>query len=352
MARMRLQWLTAIGGFLALAGAAVAQEKLAPPVEPPSYPPGVVDVTPSELPPRSYCTDCQMPDSPTPFIISAEYLLVRPRRRDLDFALVDPSNNLAPEGHPASLEWNTRSGLRAGVLWRPRGQLTDIAFTYTYIFSSDDRAVGAPANGVLYAQLTRPGRVDEVNVASASSSLRFNVFDLDFGRTMLFHDGPSARAFMGVRNALVDQSIEAFYDGRDAAQARVRDFCNMDAGGLTFGAESEWSLGGRFSAFGKVRGSILIGEYRVGHRETNFGGNLVNADVHDHFFKPLPTLDMSLGLGYSWKHVRTSIGYELSHWFNQVEGIGFADDFSEGKRFRKQSDLGLEAVFFRFEYLF
>src|SRR5262245_19087316 len=104
-----------------------------------SLPPGVVDVTPEVIPgPATSQPNCYfLPsnDCPAPFVIWGEYLLLRPYRRDLDFAIVDPNNNLAPEGRIASLDWETRNGVRAGFTWRPRDAATDLAFTYLYAYS-------------------------------------------------------------------------------------------------------------------------------------------------------------------------------------------------------------------------
>ena len=149
------------------------------------YPPGVIDMTPAELPGPPTSPTCYFvpaDDAIAPFVVSAEYLLIRPHRRDLDYVIVDPKNNLAPEGRIASLDWQTRSGVRAGFMWRPRNSSTDLAFTYTYAYSRDSASIAAPAGGVLFPSLTRPGIVDQALTAQAFSSINYNVFDIDVGR--------------------------------------------------------------------------------------------------------------------------------------------------------------------------
>ena len=86
-------------------------------------PPNVVDLTPPELAHKSTfesnpegCKDgeCAKPA----FLTSVEYLLIRPRRRGNDYAIVDPTDNLTPEGKIKSVGYETDSGLRASVGYR------------------------------------------------------------------------------------------------------------------------------------------------------------------------------------------------------------------------------------------
>ena len=314
------------------------------------YPAGVVDVTPEVLPGPGASPQCYFPpayDAVAPFVVSAEYLLFRPHRRDLDFAIVDPNSNLTPEGRIASLDWQTRSGVRAGFMWRPRDSSADLAFTYTYAYSRDTANLAAPAGGVLFPTLTRPGLIDQVLTAQAFSSINYNVFDIDVGRRFSV-DNTDYRIFTGVRIADISQILAATYDGLDAHQALSRNHTCMDGGGLTFGGEAQWKLSRGFGAYARGRGSLVVGDFCTSAFESDFAGNVINANVSDRYTKVVPVVDLAAGISWQRRNLRASIGYELSHWFNQVEGINFLDDFAVGKTGRKQSDLSLEAVVFQF----
>lgn len=330
-----------------------ASESLPVPVAPPSkvpYPPGVVDVTPDVMPGESASPHCYFVparDPVAPFVISAEYLLLRPYRRDLDFAIVDPNGNLNPEGRIANLDWQTRNGVRAGFMWRPRDSSTDLAFTYTYAYSQDTANIAAPAGGVLFPTLTRPGLIDQVLTAQAFSSVNYNVFDIDVGRRFNVDDA-EYRLFTGVRIADIGQVLAATYDGLDAHQALARNHVCMDGGGLTFGSEARWNISRGWGAYARGRGSLVVADYCVSATETDFAGNVLNSNVTDRFTKVVPVLDLAAGISWQRRNMRASIGYEISHWFNQVEGITFVDDFAVGKHGRKQSDLSLEAIAFQF----
>lgn len=325
------------------------------PAQPNAYPPGVVDVTPEVIPGHvvssNQCHFIPANDPVTPFVVSVDYLLIRPRRLDLDYALVDPNANLTPEGHIAGLEWQARSGIRAALIWRPRDSVTEFGFTYTYAYSQDTATVVAPAGGVLFPTLTRPGLIDQALTAQAFSSINYNVFDIDVGRRF-GSDGTEYRVFTGARIASIGQVLAATYDGLDAHQAMVRNRSCMDAGGMTLGGEARWKFWNHFGAYARGRGSLLVGNYCVSTMETDFAGNVVNTDVMDNVMKVVPVLDLGLGISWQRRNVRASVGYEISHWFNQVEGISFTDDFAFGKTARRQSDLSLEALAFQLSFDF
>jgi hypothetical protein len=314
------------------------------------YPPGVVDVTPEITgPPAAPIVPAG--DACYPFVVSAEYLLLRPYRRNLDYGLVDARNDFIPQGVPADLEWQTDSGFRLGFSWRPRGGATDLSFTYTYAYSRDDATAAAPPGGLIYPTLMRPGTIDAASTAEAFSSVTFHVFDVDFGRRVQFED-LNARFWVGSRSASISQVIGASYDGFDARQSSSRQRLQMDAGGLTLGGESRWRLGRNWSAYGRARGSILVADYCLQVNESNFAGNVPVTDFHDTFTKVVPVVDLGAGLTWSRRNFHLSVGYEISHWFNQVETLTFLDDFAEGRTARTVSDLSLEAVTFRFGFDF
>jgi hypothetical protein len=321
----------------------------------PPRPAGLVDVTPETWPAPAHSeTACQIGgcERGPAFLVSVEYLLVRPRRTDLDYAVIDPADDIIPQGQPTSLAWETRSGLRANLRYRPGGGPNDVGFTYTYVYSTDSGAVTAPAGGLLYATLTRPGTNDEATTAAAFTSLNYNVFDIDVGHTFGEARCFQSRVFTGVRMAIINQVLQASYDGRDANQTFAEQRCNMDGGGLTAGGEAHWSIGRGLTAYGKGRGSLVVGDYRVSNQQTDFAGNFVLTDATDKFCRVVPVLDLGAGVSYRFGGVRASVGYEITHWFNQVEGVTFLDDFSEGKRARRVSDLSLEAIVFGLSFEF
>lgn len=323
------------------------QPVTAPPPSP--APPPVVDLTPAELPGRQVTISeiVPSPSSPRAILTSAEYLLVRPRRRDLDFALVDPFDDFVPDGKLKSVEWPTVSGFRAGIGYRPADSCWETMFTYMYLHAGDDRHAAAPPGGVLYPTLTRPGLVDRALTGDAGSGITFNVFDLEAARRFTIDDTLAFRLSGGTRWASIDQSLDAFYFGGDADGAHVRSRAEFDGFGLTVGGQGDWCLGRGFRLFTRVRGSLLVGDSCSRLRETNFGGLVTNADIRDHSVQTVPVLELASGLSWEYRNFTASVGYEIANWFNLFDSPYFIDDFSEGKIGRRRSDVSLEGVFFR-----
>src|SRR5438876_983940 len=126
-------------------------------------PPPIADLTPVELPDRSRCNspiDCVTCNNQPPAILtSAEYILVRPRRRENDYAIIDPTNNLTPEGSIRNVPFDTTGAFRVGAGYRPGGTPWEVMFTYMYLHDGNDRSAAAPPGGTLYATQTRKAPV-------------------------------------------------------------------------------------------------------------------------------------------------------------------------------------------------
>jgi hypothetical protein len=308
----------------------------------------------SELPPEGsgslaglfQCNTC-WEGSPGGLFGTAEYLLVKPRRRALDFAIVDPIDNGIPEGPIEALDWKTRSGLRLGAGYQLPGESWDAGLFYTYLHSNDNRALVAPPGGTLYATLARPNLIEQVSSASGATSLDYDVLDVEIGRRLSVGDAFWVRLSGGGRLAWIDQSVNVLYDGLDADRARVRSLISFDGAGLRLGGEGHWTVGAGLSLFGRAHGSLLVGDFRSRLHETDNGGATLISNVSDKFRQLVPVTELGVGIAWQGRHLRVSLGYELVNWFNLVDGPDFVDDVHNGKAARRLSDLSLEAVVFQ-----
>ncbi len=343
------QFLVTLAAALAAGAAAVAQ---APPpvgVRPQAeLLPQVVDMTPPELAARPATvidTRPCPPDSPPAFLVSAEYLLVRPRRRANDFAITDPFDNLTPEGRIDSVNYDLTSGVRAGVGYRWGGTPWETLFTYTYLHAGGDRATAAPPGGLVYPTLTRPGLVDNALSAAAGAGLTYNLYDLETARRFAVDETFAFRLGFGVRFASIDQSLQAFYFGGDAAGTQVHSRVEFNGAGPMVGGEGEWLLPRGFRLFGRARGSLVVGDVSNCLRETDNAGRTVNAAVGEGYTQVVPVLELATGVAWQYRNVRLAAGYEVANWFNLIDSPTFVNDFAEGKLGRRRGDLSLEGLF-------
>jgi hypothetical protein len=339
-----------------LPGAAPAQTPppapaVGPPPATPTPLPGVVDMTPDWLRARPApdggpaCPPAPAPAEPSAVFTSVEYLLLQPRRSDLDFAIADPiARNHAPDGDLEHLSYRFRSGLRVGAGVR-LAHSWEAGFFYTYLHSDDDRSLAAPPDGTLYASLTRPGLIDTVDTAAAHAALNYNVFDIQLARKFTLDPTFSLSLLTGTRLASIDQGFSAAYDGGDAHLAEVRTSSRFRGAGLFVGGQGDWAVGHGLSLFGRARGALLFGDIRSRLTETDNAGRTGNANVNDDFRQVVPMVEMATGVAWQYRSLRVSAGYEAANWFNLASRPVFVDDFAEGKYTRRTSDLSLEGLF-------
>ncbi len=353
---MRLLTVTALA---LLAAPAVAAPPVAGP--PPSVaalhvePAGeVVDLTPAELPGRH-----EEPHKPHAaahaeggVTLAAEVLLWRPRFGDTAYALLDPLADLTPQGRVRDVQPGNKAGLRVGGRYQFEHTGWDIGVTYTHLRTTGGDDTTAAPGGLVYPLLTRAGMTDRANRAAAEVTLKYNVFDLEVGKSLALDDHLTVRPFAGVRFADLDTRLTATYDGRLARAAEVTINSTFRGAGPLAGVATEWTLGEHVRLFGAARGGLLYGTFDTRGRETNGAGTILLADVADRYSGAVPTAGVSLGGGYRWRSLNLSGGYELTHYFGGVSRPDLADDFAEGRVSRRRGDLSLDGVFLRFEYTY
>lgn len=284
------------------------------------------------------------------FYLDADFLLVRPRRRAQDFAIIDPVANARPEGVVQSMNWDTRPAVRFGAGYVLGGHEWEIGGDYTYIHSSTREDAFAPAGGTLYATQAHPLNVEEVLSAQGRSSLDYDVIDFTLSRHFHPSENFAVTISGGGRFAAIDQISRVQYNGGDANNAIVANSILFDGGGLRFGAKGVVQLGGGLNLFGKAYTSLLVGDYKARLNETNAG--VTNVSVVDKYTQTVNVNELGFGLGWRRRNVQLSIGYELTNWINFVDSPDFTDDVHEGKYLRRLSDLTLDglAVELLFEY--
>jgi hypothetical protein len=309
------------------------------------------DLTPAELLHEPHVHHAPEPPAGGLYA-AAEFLLLTPRQRNLDFAIVDPSNNLTPNGRIQSLNYETQPGFRATLAYRVPGHGWDIGLTYTYFNSRDDFATTAGPGGLIYPTLTKAGLTNDAQGALARARLTMNVYDIELGRRWDVDDTLRFRLVGGVRLMTVRQSLEAVYDGRDADLAFVRTESNFDGAGPMAGVESSWALTKTLGVFGRATGGLVTGTMRNPFVETNNGGATTYADVADRYALTVPFAALGIGLSYEYRGLFLRAGYEVTNYFGLFERQYYVDDFAEGKTLNRSSNLALDGLFLQFGLAF
>jgi Legionella pneumophila major outer membrane protein precursor len=274
-----------------------------------------------------------------------EFLYMTPRERGLDFALVDPRNDLVPTGTMQSLNFKPAPGVRAAIGYKIPGRGWDIGVAYTYFAATDEFGVGAPDGALLYPSLTRAGLTNESQIAAARTRLTLNVYDVTAGRTWEFDESSRLRLFGGVRLATIRQTLEATYSGRDADAAGIDWRAQYDGAGPIFGADTWLGMGDGFGLFGRATAGMLTGTMRSPFSETNNGGATLYADLRDRYALTVPVVSLGVGISYEYRGVYLRAGYEVTNFIGLFERPAFVDDFAQGKIVRQSNNLALDGFF-------
>lgn len=283
---------------------------------------------------------------------SLEFLLLRPRQRGLEYALIDPVDDIRPQGQLQSVRHDLRAGFRIGMGYRIPKSAWDVAFYYTYLHSRGDETAAAPAGGLLYPQLTRPGLIDSAQSASASSRINYNLYDIEFGKTLDIDEWTKIRLYSGIRLADINQSIGANYQGRLADNAFAESRSDFVGAGPILGTELRWNVGHGFALFGRGHGGLIFGRTRSSLVETNNGGATLNTDVDDVYRPVIPVIGLALGASWQYRGLTVSAGYQAINWFGLIQRPALVDDFSEGKLLPRSNDLSLDGFFFQLGFDF
>lgn len=283
---------------------------------------------------------------------SIEYLLLRPRQRGLEYALIDPADDIVPQGRLQSVRHDMRSGFRVGMGYRVPKSAWDVAFYYTYLHSRGDENAAAPAGGLLYPQLTRPGLTDSALTAVANSRINYSLYDLEFGKTLEVDEWTKIRLYSGIRLADIDQSVSANYQGRLADNAFAESRSEFVGAGPILGTELRWKLGAGLSLFGRGHGGLIFGRNRSSLIESNNGGATLYTDLGEVYRPVVPVIGLALGASWCYNGLTISAGYQAINWFGLIQRSALVDDFSEGKILPRSSDLSLDGFFFQLGFDF
>lgn len=276
---------------------------------------------------------------------TGEYLLLRPRRAGFDFAIADANRDLVPSGALQTLNYELRSGLRAGIGYHLPNTHWDARFEYTYLESGADRTIAAPPGGTLYATLTRAALNDEAAVATATAGMEYNVFDAILNRTLHLDEHSILRVFGGFRFATIRQNFAAAYNGGDANFGLVQTASNFDGFGPLIGTEIACNLIGGFHLFGRGNAALLTGSLRNPITETNNAGLTLYSNLDNEVRRVIPVLSLGIGGGWQYHNVTIRAGYEITNWFGLIDSPRFNGELSEARFATRSGDLSLEGLF-------
>ncbi len=276
---------------------------------------------------------------------NADFMLMRPRRRPHDFAIVDPyGNGPAVQGNVAHFDWETVGAYRLGLGYQFNHGF-EFGASYTYVHSKDNQSIAAPAGGTIFATQSAPFTFDGASGVVGSSNLDLDVIDVEFAKRLEACEGLSLRLAGGARIGTIQQKTALAYDfsavgfGISNVNSRIQ----FDGIGPRIGGEGWYKVFGGFGLYGKAYGSLMSGNFKT-HLDQFVNSGRTNAiNIEDSFKKVIPVTELGVGFGWKGDHMTFLLGWELQNYFGMVDIIDFPSGTSF-KPFYHTGDLSLEAL--------
>lgn len=278
--------------------------------------------------------------------VSAEALIMRPRRGGLDYGIVNPGG-LAVVGPVQGLNYDLTAGIRGELGYQFGHCGWDVVFGYTYYRTAAEGFLSAPPGGAILPTLTRPGLITQATSSQAQANINYNLYDMFVGKRFVVDDNFAVRTFGGFRFADITQEFNATYDGLDARGAGVGLRSRFQGFGPVAGAEAVLAAQYGFHLYARASGGLLTGLAKNPYFEANDLGKTVYADVGYDVRKVVPLLSVGIGGGWQYKSVWLRGGYEITNYFGLIDQPRFTDDVTPGKFVTQTSNLSLEGLFFQ-----
>ncbi len=212
----------------------------------------------------------------------------------------------------------------------------DIALNWTDFRTRAHGSISAGPDlvlGRMWSQLAIAEMVTEH--ASAKQKLNLDTIDLELGRDLVFTRKFTLRPHIGLRGAIIDQDLDAVYDGVVAGSpypplvvvGTAQSIADVDQDfhgiGLRGGLDLQWNLKWGLGLYGQSAVSLLWSKFDVSMKEnytssvSTFSGN-----SSSHFHTGKSAFELELGLNwevFAWREkVRFAFnaGYQFNYWPN------------------------------------
>lgn len=287
--------------------------------------------------------------------VSFENLFMRPSRSNLDFVIVDHNNDSDPQGSLSEVEPGYHWGGRAALAY-DFSSGTDVCAEFTWIKAEESESFVQPSGGRLWGTWLHPDSVigwREATSATASYDFEHYVADLGVGKWVDIGKYFSMRMEAGLRYAEIEQDLNITYiDSVNNERVDITNENDFSGWGGRVGVGIDCRLGGGFSIFSSVGGSVLVGDADLSFAEVDQTGigTAIPVDIKDSATRVVPVIDLKAGIGYEYQFkngcsVGVKAGYEFQNWFNMMTVHRFSDDVADQLSYTDTTDIGLDGFF-------
>ncbi|WP_425395189.1 Lpg1974 family pore-forming outer membrane protein [Aeoliella sp.] len=214
---------------------------------------------------------------------------------------------------------------------------SSVAVNYTFFESSAIDSLDIPPGvggglGTVGSLVHHPQTAvtSSAGPVDAQYDLKMQLLDADYRRLFRASNCGWMNYSIGARYGRLEQDFRQLgtFAGSSGGVIDTTTQIDFDGTGLRVGLDGERLLGhGRFSGYGNLSLSALVGSFRGDYREHNATSVSDLAIVRWEDDRVSPMLEYEVGLAWTscTGHCRAKLGYTAIHWFNVVTTPEFVD---------------------------
>lgn len=232
--------------------------------------------------------------------------------------------------------YSFRPGFRINIGYQKNPNSIDTRASYTWYYNK----FSGNESGNWITPIFLPGRVllghDYYQFAKIDWTAKFNIIDIDIGKTFINSDCLKIRPFIGMKGGWIYQSINGLWQNPIINHVRetiddYESFLNNFSGlGPKIGVSNDWTFyknkNCQLDLVGEFQTAYLYGHWNLSDQiSTNQPGvtgaytNVGNRHFGSFVFQGLINLAFSSFICDKAYRFKTSIGYEIQDWLNQYQ---------------------------------
>lgn len=215
-----------------------------------------------------------------------------------------------------TLSYPYHSGFRVGA---SNNKEWDTTFYYThYQTTTRDTAVGNIIPSFLGSVTAKPFEGYFYQAGQVKATIKYNIFDLNIGRSMQLADALTVRPYVGAIGGSIYQAVYANYQGLRSTNETVHN--NFSGVGPKVGVDADITLtqsdNSELKLIAKVAGSYLAGHWSITDQTQVTPPTSITISIPSRNMGA-PVLQAEMGLKFNYHQLAFKVGYEINDWFNQ-----------------------------------
>lgn len=298
-----------------------------------------------------------------PIFVWGSFLYWQPIQENMKLGVLsDASNDLdIVNGREIDLDYEYKPGFVVGIGYNFKGNTWDTALQYTYFRATEHVHKGVDPNSstlyILPAWQFPSFLNPHYNSASEKWKLRLDFLDWDFALKCVLNDRVIMRPFLGIRGALIDQSVHVRYINSNASNALifpstyVYDSSRSWGIGPRFGLYSQATFSNGFRIFATQEIDVLYSQYDLKAEQRTDQTSANRYLVQEKNANYLKThLDLDVGIGWgtcfanSFRRIDFSLDYRFQVFFSQNTFRNTLNDKAVGSAISPNGNLYLSGV--------